>query len=76
MKIDWAALGVVAAVSIAMSVVFVGLLAGGIRAVSTAKLRRNQGSSVTAVLSAGYVLLGLAAVLVLFGIYLVVPQFH
>ena len=76
MKIDWAALGVVAAVSIAMSVVFVGLLAGGIRAVSTAQLRRNQGSSGTAVRSAGYVLLGLAAVLVLFGIYLVVPQFH
>lgn len=76
MKLDWAALGIVAVVSITMSVVFVALLAGGVRAVSTAQLRRNQGGSGTAVLSAGYAMLGLAAVLVLFGIYLIVPQFH
>jgi hypothetical protein len=34
MKIDWVALGVVAAVSIGMSVLFTILLAGGIRSVS------------------------------------------
>lgn len=75
MKIDWAALGTVAVVSIAMSVLFVALLAGGIRAVSAAQIRRNQGGSGTSVLSAGYLMLGLAALLVLFGIYLIVPQF-
>jgi rhodanese-related sulfurtransferase len=76
MKIDWAALGTVAAVSIAMSVVFTVLLAGGIRSVSAARLRRNQGANGTAVLAGGYSLLGLAGLLVLFGIWLIVPQFH
>jgi hypothetical protein len=76
MNIDWAALGIVAVVSISMSVIFTILLASGIRLVSAAKIKSNQGSSGVAILSAGYVLLGIAALLVLFGIYLIVPQFH
>jgi hypothetical protein len=76
MKIDWAALGTVAIVSVVVSVVFVALLAGGIRSVSAARIKRNQGTSGTGVLSAGYAMLGLAGVLVLFGLYLIVPQFH
>ncbi|SEP73689.1 hypothetical protein [Microlunatus flavus] len=76
MKIDWAALGIVAVVSIAMSVVFTVLLAAGIRAVSAARVRQNQGGSATAVLAGGYSLLGLAGLLVLFGLWLIVPQFH
>jgi hypothetical protein len=75
-KIEWAALGVVAAVSIAMSVLFTVLLAGGIRSVSAARARRHQGASATAVLAGGYTLLGLATVLVLFGLWLIVPQLH
>ena len=76
MHIDWAALGIVAVVSIVSSVVFTILLASGIRLVSAAKIKSNQGGSSTATVSLGYVLLGLAALLVLFGIYLIVPQFH
>ncbi len=76
MKIDWAALGVVAAVSIAMSVLFTVLLSAGIRSVSAARQRRNQGGSGTAVLAGGYTLLGLAGLLVLFGLWLIVPQLH
>ena len=76
MKIDWAALGVVAAVSIGMTVVFTVLLATGIRTVSSARSRQNRGSSATGVLAGGYSLLGLAGLLVLFGIWLIVPQFH
>jgi hypothetical protein len=38
--------------------------------------RHPLGLSGTLVLSLGYVLLGLAGLLVLFGIYLIVPQFH
>ena len=76
MKIDWAALGIVAVVSIAMSVVFTVLLATGIRAVSEARTRQNRGGSAGAVLAGGYSLLGLAGLLVLFGIWLIVPQFH
>ena len=76
MHIDWAALGVVAVVSIAASVIFTILLATGIRLVSAAKIKSNEGGSGTAAVSLGYVLLGIAGLLVLFGIYMIVPQFH
>jgi len=76
MKIEWGALGVVAAVSIGMSVLFTILLAGGIRFVSAARSQRNRDGSGTAVLAGGYTLLGLATVLVLLGLWLIVPQLH
>ena len=76
MHIDWAALGVVAVVSIATSVIFTILLATGIRLVSAAKIKSNEGSSGAATVSLGYVLLGIAGLLVLLGIYVIVPQFH
>jgi hypothetical protein len=76
MHIDWAALGVVTVVSITASVIFTILLAAGIRLVSAAKVKSNQGGSGTVTVSLGYVLLGVAGLLVLFGLYLIVPQFH
>ena len=76
MNIDWAALGLVAVVSIATSVIFTILLASGIRLVSAAKIKSNEGGSGTMTLSFGYALLGFAGLLVLFGIYLIIPQFH
>jgi hypothetical protein len=76
MHIDWAALGVVAVVSIATSVIFTILLASGIRLVSAAKIKSNEGGSGTMTLSLGYALLGFAGLLVLFGIYLIIPRFQ
>ena len=76
MRIDWAALGVVTVVSIMASVVFTILLAAGIRLVSAAKIKSNEGGSGTATVSLGYALLGIAGLLVLLGLYLIVPQFH
>jgi hypothetical protein len=76
MHIDWAALGTVAVVSIVSSVIFTILLGSGIRLVSAAKIKSNQGGSGTLAYSLGYVLLGLAGLLVLFGIYLIIPQFN
>ena len=76
MHIDWAALGVVAVVSIAASVIFTILLASGIRLVSAAKIKSNEGGSGTAPVSLGYLSLGIAVLIVLFGIYLIVPKFH
>jgi hypothetical protein len=76
MHIDWAALGVVIVVSIATSVIFTILLASGIRFVSAAKIKSNECGPGAAIISIGYVLLGIAGLLVLFGIYLIVPQFH
>ena len=76
MHIDWAALGTVAVVSIVSSVIFTILLGSGIRLISAGKIKSNQGGSSTATVSLGYILLGLAGLLVLFGIYLIIPQFH
>jgi hypothetical protein len=68
MHIDRAALGVVTVVSITTSVIFTILLATCIRLVSAAKIKSNEGGSGTATFSMGYVLLGIAGLLVLFGI--------
>jgi hypothetical protein len=76
MHVDWAALAIVAVVSIAASVIFTILLASGIRLVSAAKIKSNEGSSGAATVSLGYLSLGIAALIVLFGIYLIVPKFH
>jgi hypothetical protein len=76
MHIDWAALAVVTVVSTTASVIFTILLAAGIRLVSAAKIKSNQGGSGTVAVSLGYVLLGVAGLLVLLGLYLIVPQFH
>lgn len=76
MHIDWAALGQVTVVSIVTSVIFTILLAAGIRLVSMAKIKSNEGGSSAALVSVGYLMLGLAGLLVLFGLYLIVPQFH
>lgn len=75
MKIDWLALVLVAGISVTMTVLFVVLLSFGIRLVSVADVRVHGGQSGTGSQAVGYTLLGLAAVLVLFGIYLIVPQF-
>ena len=76
MHIDWSALVVVAVVSILTSVIFTILLAAGIRLVSIAKIKSNEGGPGTAIVSVGYLSLGVAGLLVLFGIYLIVPRFH
>ena len=76
MKVDWASLLLVAGVSITMTVLFVVLLSFGIRLVSAGNVRVRGGQSGTASQAVGYVLLALASVLVLLGIYLIVPQFR
>ena len=76
MRVDWAALGLVTVVSIVTSVIFTVLLATGIRLISAAKIKSNEGGSGTATVSLGYALIGIAGLLVLFGVYLIVPQLH
>lgn len=74
MRIDWTALLIVAVVSIGSSVLFVALLAAGIRSVVAARAHTARGGSAGAALPVGYALLGLAGLLVLYGLYLIVPQ--
>lgn len=82
MKIDWAALGIVAVVAIVATLVFTVLLSAGIRLVAQATVQANQaqrssgGLGSVGLRTTGYGLLGLAALVVLFGIYLIVPAFH
>ena len=76
MKIDWTALVLVAGVSITMTVAFVVLLAFGIRLVSAGTVRVDRSTAATVNQAAGYLLLALAAGLVLLGLYLIVPQFR
>ncbi|HYI57965.1 MAG TPA: hypothetical protein VEX66_07340 [Microlunatus sp.] len=76
MTIDWAALGIVAVVSIAATVVFTVLLSGGVRLVSQATVAANQAHSSAGFRTAGYALLGLAGLVVLFGLYLIIPALH
>ena len=76
MKIDWTALLLVAGISVTMTVVFVVLLAFGIRLVSAANVRVHDGQPGAVTQAAGYLLLCLAAGLVLLGLYLIVPQFR
>lgn len=76
MHVDWAALGIVAAVSIVASIVFIVLLAYGVRFVSAAKVLSNQGARAGGSLTLGYAFIGCAGLLVLYCLYLIVPQFH
>lgn len=82
MKIDWAALGIVAVVAIVATLVFTVLLSAGIRLMAQATVQANQAQRSSGALgpvglrTTGYGLLGLAALVVLFGIYLIVPAFH
>ncbi|MCW2809746.1 MAG: hypothetical protein JWP61_204 [Friedmanniella sp.] len=78
MKIDWTALGVVGVVSIVASVVFVLLLSLGVRFVSAAQVRTAGGTTggTGATRGLGYAFLALAGLLVLFCLWLIVPQFH
>lgn len=76
MNIDWAALGIVAAVSILATLAFVALLSGGIRLVSQATVAANQAHRSAGIRTAGYTLLGLAGLVVLFGLYVMMPIFH
>lgn len=76
MSIDWAALGVVAVISIAATIVFVVLLSLGIRLISTARVNANQEHPSAVPLGFGYAFIGCAGLLVLFCLYLIIPQFH
>ena len=77
MHIDWAALGTVAVVSIVSSVDLHDL-AGERHSPGLGRQDQIKPRWLRAPrpYSLGYVLLGLAGLLVLFGIYLIIPQFH
>ena len=76
MSIDWAALAIVSVVSILATLAFVVLLAFGVRCISVAKTATNMGGRASGAASLGYGCIGCAGLLVVYCIYLIVPQFH
>jgi len=75
-KIDWASLGAVAAVTLAATLVIVGVVSLGISALVTADSRSAAGRSDTSARIAGYLCVGVAGLILLYGLYLIIPQFH
>lgn len=76
MKIDWSALGLVAGTTLVAAVVVVGIMSLGIASLTTADTRVAAGRPAGATKSGGYLCVGLAAAIVLYGLYLIIPQFH
>lgn len=76
MKIDWLSLLIVAIVSVVTTVVFALLLSTGIRLISRSRLAVEEGRPATAPRVGGWIALGLIGVMILFALYLIIPQFH
>ncbi|MFE5918272.1 hypothetical protein ACWCQZ_18165 [Streptomyces sp. NPDC002285] len=77
MSLDWTALGQVAAVSLAVTVAVVGVFALGVLGLARHEGAREEGggTSTPSLTQAGLCFVACAAVVV-YGIYLIVPQFH
>jgi hypothetical protein len=76
MSVDWKSLGEVAAVSFGVTVGVVAVFAVGVLALSARDTVRASGGSGTAqVAGAGACFLGCACAVV-YGLYLIIPQFH
>lgn len=75
MKIDWSALGLVAVVTVAATVVVVGVFSLGIAALTVSENRAGTSGASTAK-GAAYACFAVAAAIVLYGLYLIIPQFH
>jgi hypothetical protein len=76
MKIDWASLGVVAVVTLAVTLVVVGVVSIGIASLVTAENRQIAGVSGTSAKAIGYLCWGVAGLILLYGLYLIIPQLH
>ena len=76
MKIDWQSLGTVAGVTVAVTLVVVGVVSVGISALVTADGRTAAGRSGMSARITGYLCVGVAGLILLYGLYLIIPQFR
>ncbi|MCK2217003.1 hypothetical protein MF672_024885 [Actinomadura sp. ATCC 31491] len=76
MDVKWSALGQVLVVSLAVSVVVVVVFSLGVTALSARRTVRETGSGGAGALAAATLCFAACAAVVLYGIYLIVPQFH
>jgi hypothetical protein len=76
MKIDWASLALVALTTVVAAVSIVGIFSIGVVSLTTAASRAAAGRSVGLTRAAGFGCIGIAALIALYGIYLIIPAFH
>lgn len=75
MTINWGALVLVAAVTVAAAIGVVGLFALGVAAITTDSSGHSEARRVTNTV-VGYGCLTIAGLLAVYGLYLIVPAFH
>jgi hypothetical protein len=76
MNIKWGSLGEVFVVSLGVTVVVVVVFALGIMALSTRQIAQERQGTGGAALAGAVLCFAACAAIVLYGIYLIVPQFH
>ena len=79
MSIDWASLALVAVTTVVAAVAIVGIFALGVAAITTSSADGGDGAPAgrrTAARVAGFACIGVSGMLVLYGLYLIIPQFH
>ena len=81
MNIDWASLVLVAITTVVAAVAIVGIFSLGVTALTSGGRSDSGGSAVAnppspAAKVAGYACVGISGLLVLYGLYLIIPQFH
>ncbi|MEP6561393.1 MAG: hypothetical protein ABJD68_10025 [Nakamurella sp.] len=80
MNIDWASLGLVAITTVIAAIAVVGLFSVGVVALTSGGPTGSTDGTVAQPNSmaklAGYACVGISGLLVLYGLYLIIPQFH
>ena len=81
MNIDWGSLGLVAITTVIAAVAIVGIFSLGVTALTSGGEHESGGGIVQSQAKpvaklAGYLCVGISGLLVLYGLYLIVPQFH
>jgi|BarGraIncu00222A_1022003.scaffolds.fasta_scaffold91759_1 hypothetical protein len=81
MNIDWASLGLVAITTVVAAIAIVGIFSLGVAALTSGGEHESGGSLVQSspkpiAKIAGYLCVGISGLLVLYGLYLIIPQFH
>ena len=81
MNIDWASLGLVAITTVIAAIAIVGIFSLGVAALTSGGDHESGGALVQdppkpVAKLAGYACVGISGLLVLYGLYLIIPQFH
>ncbi len=76
MSIDWISLAQVAVVTVVAAIAIVGVVSGGALMLDRAKVRQSGGDGAASLVMIGWGMIGLAGLVVLYGLYLLIPYFH